>query len=444
MLAGGERVLVAVSGGADSVALLHLLTRLRGEWRLDLHVLHVDHGLRPDSARDGDVVRSLGARLGVPVEVTTVVVPRRASLEDAARGARYAALEAAADRLGAVRIAVGHTADDQAETVLMRLLEGAGLRGLGGIPAVRGRIIRPLLDVRRHELVDELTRVHLPWIEDPSNQDLKFLRNRVRHELLPLLASGYRADIVPALARAARLAREATEALDALAANQLARLATPERDGALTLPLAPVRDLPRPVAAELLRQAAARVGGRAMLRAWGHHALRRVLASPPPRRGVRVAGVTIDVSVARIRIGVQPAPALPTRELGIPGRLELPELGMAIEARRLSAANYHIPRDRARVAFDAAALRDQLTVRARRRGDGFTPFGAPNERRLKTFLIDAKLPRWERSRLPVVESAGTIVWLAGLRRSAVAPVHGGTREVVELALVPLASPSTVR
>src|ERR687888_2767736 len=145
MLAGGETVLIGVSGGADSVALLHVLLDLAPTLRLRLHVLHVDHGLRPDSARDADFVRALGARLGVPVDVVGVRIGA-GSVEAAARAARHAALEAAAERVGAARIALGHTADDQAETVLMRLLEGSSVRGLAAIPPVRGRIIRPLIE----------------------------------------------------------------------------------------------------------------------------------------------------------------------------------------------------------------------------------------------------------------------------------------------------------
>ena len=188
MLAGGETVLVAVSGGADSVALLHLLLGLGPEWRLRLHVLHVDHQLRADSARAADFVQALGARLCVPVEVATVTVEPRGSLEAAARAARYAALETCAARVGADRVALGHTADDQAETVLMRLVQGAGVRGISGIPPVRGRIIRPLIELRRTALEAELRRAELSWAEDPSNRDPKFLRNRIRHELLPLLS----------------------------------------------------------------------------------------------------------------------------------------------------------------------------------------------------------------------------------------------------------------
>ena len=178
-----------------------ILTALAPAWRLTLHVLHVDHGLRADSARDAEFVRALGARLGVPVDVERVAVGP-GSVEAAARAARYAALEAWADRLGADRIAIGHTADDQAETVLMRVLGGAGVRGLAGIPP-RARPHHPPADrapppgaARRR-----WPRAGLDWVEDPTNRDPKFLRNRIRHELLPLLAASYHADVVPALAR---------------------------------------------------------------------------------------------------------------------------------------------------------------------------------------------------------------------------------------------------
>jgi tRNA(Ile)-lysidine synthase len=218
MLAGGETVLVAVSGGADSVALLHFLVELAPAWRLQLHVLHVDHQLRPDSPADADFVRVFGARLGVPVDVVTVMVDPRGSVEAGAREARYAALEAAAARLGAHRIAVGHTADDQAETVLMRLLEGAGVRGLAGIPPVRGRIIRPLIDMHRAALETALGAAGVSWVEDPTNRDPKFLRNRIRHELLPLLADSYNPGIAAALTRVSALARDTVTALDRAAA----------------------------------------------------------------------------------------------------------------------------------------------------------------------------------------------------------------------------------
>jgi tRNA(Ile)-lysidine synthase len=437
MLAGGETVLVAVSGGADSVALLHFLVELAPAWRLRLHVLHVDHQLRPDSPADADFVRALGARLGVPADVVTVTVDARGSLEAAARESRYAALEAGAARIDAHRIALGHTADDQAETVLMRLLEGAGVRGLAGIPPVRGRIIRPLIEVHRAALEAELRRAAIPWVEDPTNRDPKFLRNRIRHELLPLLADSYNPGIAASLTRVSTLARDTVAALDRAAAVELERLAVFDA-GAVTLPLGPLRALPRQIAAEVLRQAAARLGSRAPLRAWSHHGLRRALAVPPPRRPFRLGGVAIEVSGALARLARAPLAALVARPLDVPGYTELPEIGRALEARIGGAEAYAVPRDPNRVAFDADELGGgPLTVRARRRGDRFVPFGGA-ERRLKTLLIDAKVPRWDRARVPVIEAGGVIIWVVGLRRSAAARVTARTRRVLELALVPLA------
>lgn len=437
MLRGGETVLVAVSGGADSVALLHVLMTLAPELSLCLHVLHVDHGLRPDSGRDAELVRHLATRLGLPAAVERVTVATGGSLEAEARAARYAALEAHARRVGAQRIALGHTADDQAETVLMRMLDGAGVRGLAGIPPVRGRIIRPLIETRRRDLVAALEAAGIGWIEDPSNRDARFLRNRIRHELLPMLAASYNPDVVVALDRIARLCRDTVDAIERVALRELDRLGVIAAD-AIVLPHAELASLPRQVAAETVRQAAARLGSRAPLRAWAHRGLARILASPPPRRPFRLGGIVVEVSSGAVRLAAAETSRLATRELTAPGRVELPEIGCVLEARIVSATGYAVPRARERVAFDAALLPTRFTVRARRAGDRFSPFGS-GERRLKSFLIDEKIPRWERGRAPIVEAAGRIVWIAGVRRGREAPVTAGTRRVLELTLEPLAS-----
>ena len=437
MLTGGETVLVAVSGGADSVALLHLLLTLAPELSLRLHVLHVDHGLRPDSDRDAAFVRRIAERLGVPADVARVTVPAGGSLEAAARAERYAALGAHARRLGAQRIAVGHTVDDQAETVLMRMLAGAGVRGLAGIPAVRGRVIRPLIETRRADLVAFLESAGLSWIEDPSNRDPRFLRNRIRHELLPVLSTSYRPDVVATLDRIARLCRNTVEAIERVAVRELDRLAIVD-DDAIVLAHDTLAGLPAQVAAEVLRQAAARLGSHAPLRAWAHRGLARVLASPPPRRAFRLGGVVVEVSSGRVRLAAGDRPALPARELTVPGRAELPEIGRVLEARLVSATDYVVPRMALRVGFDADRVPSTLIVRARRPGDRFSSFGGDGERRLKSFLIDEKIPRWERARLPLVEADGRILWVGGVRRSDAAPVTARTARVLELVLIPLA------
>ncbi len=439
MLAGGDTVLAAFSGGADSTALLYLLSRLAPAWGLRLHALHVDHGLREGSDCEAEAAQRLGQRLGVPVDVVRVTVSRRGSLEEAARAARYAALDAHADRLGASRIAVGHTADDQAETVVMRLLEGAGVRGLAAIPPVRGRIVRPLIAVQRAGLVALLETAGLDWVEDPTNVDPTFARNRIRHELLPMLAAAHGGDLVSVLTRVAGRAREAVQALERMGTLELDRLARQHED-ALTLPRESLAVLPPQVATEVLRQAAARLGSRAPLRAWAHRGLARALTSPPPRRPVRVGGVAIEVSGSLVRIGRAAPPSLPGRPVPMPGAVTLPEAGLRLEAVLAEAGGYQVPREAERVAFDADRLTGPLVVRSRRRGDRFWPFGEAHERRLKTLLIDAKVPRWERDRLPLVEAGGSIVWVGGLRRGAQAPITPESRHVLELRLQPLVGP----
>lgn len=435
MLAGGERVLVGVSGGADSVALLRVLLSLSEALRISVHVAHVDHGLRADAAQDAAFVTRLGATFDVPVTTVAVDVPRTGSLEDAARRARHAALERLASEIGASHIALGHTADDQAETVMMRLLQGAGPRGLAAIPPVRGRIVRPLIETRRAVIIETLQHLGQDWRDDPSNADRRFLRNRLRHDVLPLVAATA-PDVVDALCRLARLGRATIDTVESAASEALTRIGTRGVDD-VTLPLADLKALPADVAADVLRQAAGALGRRTPLRAWAHRGLARVLGDPPPRRSFRLGGVRVDVGSGRVRLGGAAAPTLTARALAVPGVTALPEIARALVARYVDASGYDIPRSACAAAFDADRLAMPLTVRARRRGDRFVTFGGP-ERRLKHVLIGAKIPRWRRASVPIIENADGIAWVVGVRRGAIAPVVPATRRILEIALVPLA------
>ncbi len=438
MLAGGETVLVGVSGGADSVALLHALRALKPRLGLGLHVLHVHHGLRPEADSEAAFVEDLGRRWDIPVRVERVLVAHEPgqSLEAQARAQRYGAFRRWAAALGASRVALGHTADDQAETVLMRLLEGAGPRGLAGIPPVRGLFIRPLIETRRREIEAELRRSGLTWVEDPSNRDPKFLRNRIRHDLLPFLAAAYNPQIAEALCRAAALVRGLVSEVEGLAAGELDRLAEAD-DGGLALSRAALRALPAGIGEEVLRQALHRLGEGRPLRAWAQRALRRALepASPAP---LRLGRVWLEVSGDRIRFSLRPARALREAVLHVPGSLLLPEAGLSLVVREFDRPDFYTPpTDRWTVAFDRAGLPDTLSVRSRRRGDRFHPFGAPGAKRLKAFLIDAKIPRWHRDRLPLLVADGEIAWVVGVRRGAIAPVTPVTRRIVEVKAIPL-------
>ncbi len=443
MLRGGEAVLVAVSGGADSVALLDVLGALREPLGLTLTVVHVHHGLRPEADAEADGVRALCARLGAACHVERVVVRRAPpwdGLEAESRRARHAALERVGREVGAARIATGHTADDQAETVLMRLLQGAGPRGLGGIAPVRGLLIRPLIETRRAAIEEYLGGRGLAWAEDPSNRDVRFLRNRIRHDLLPFMAKVTGASVVEALGRSAAAARAVVADLEERARADLGRLAT--RDGAgLSLDVGALAERPIELAAEMLRQAAALLGETRPLRGPAQRALRRLLGEAPPRRAARLGRLAVERSGRRLRVGPVALPALVTRAWAVPDALELPEIEARLTARVLARDRaYVVPREPGRATFDADALPPALTVRARRRGDVFSPFGAPALRRLKSFLIDAGVPRWQRARTPLVEAGREIIWVAGIRRGSIAPVTAATTRVLELAIESHPSP----
>lgn len=441
MLCGGETVLVGVSGGPDSVCLLRSLLTLAPSLALSLHVLHVHHGLRQEADGEADFVVDLARSLNLPVIVERVRPPGSSGLspEAALRKVRYAAFRQWAERLGASRCALGHTAQDQAETVLMRLLEGAGPRGLAGIPPVRGLFIRPLIELPRSSILRELDRLGQPWIEDPSNRDPKFLRNRIRHDLLPLLAASYNPRIVEALCRVGALSRNLLAGLEEVARRELDRLALDDGSG-LVIPLDPLRALPPEVAGNLLRLALSRLGESAPLRGWAQEALRGLLEREGSQRRLRVGRVAVERSPTRIRLSPWAEEGLPHRRVSIPGSVALPEAKLHLQVREFPLPSDYTPVTGPRTAvFDGDLLPIDLSVRGRHLGDRFRPFGAPGSKRLKEFLIDAKVPRWERDQLPLVVAGDEILWVVGIRRGAAAPVTPATRRVVELTAIPFGS-----
>src|SRR5262245_34206136 len=239
LLRRGDRVVVAVSGGPDSMALLHALWELRDRLGVTIEVAAVDHGLRADARREIDLVRERATALGLPFSAVDVDVAgarrgrRGVSLQDAAREVRLRALAALAGARGANRVALGHQADDQAETVLYRIVRGTGIAGLAGIPYRRDIFIRPLLDVTRAQILRYLRRRSIPFVEDPSNADPRFARARIRNQIIPALAQENPriAEALRALASAARgragarVAPAAVSSLSRRAAVSVARLA---------------------------------------------------------------------------------------------------------------------------------------------------------------------------------------------------------------------------
>ncbi len=449
----GETVLAAVSGGPDSVCLLHVLCGLREELGIGLHIAHLDHRLRGEASNaDAEYVRTLGKKLGVPTTVGTQDAAayqkeHKLSPEEAAREVRYRFLAEAARDVGAGVIAVGHTADDRAETVLMNLIRGTGTRGLRALQPVSRRtfgrdtvtIFRPLLEVSR-EATEAYCQEHdLQPRLDASNLSLAPTRNRVRHALIPELKK-YNPGIVAALLRTARLAGDDIDYLDAATAKLLPSLmvtgvghAVLDRTGLAALPAAQRR--------AVLRAAILEVRGSLKDIEAGHvEDLVDALDKP--------AGTVIGLPdslwfsieydrclVARDTAALCPLPVLKgEHRLAVPGVTRLP--GWEVTAEVVEAGREpHVESDTWTARLDYDAVAPALTVRPRRPGDRFEPLGAGGSRKLNRFMIDAKVPRAWRARVPVVATPEQVVWVAGWRIDERAKVAEATRRVLRLRFV---------
>lgn len=432
----GQRVLVGVSGGADSVALLYALHFLSARLEFELVVAHLHHGTR-GAASDADMrfVQSLCWRLGVPCFTREVDVPEYArqsgrSLEMEAREVRHSFFADTLKVQCADAVVLAHTADDQAETFLLKLARGAGLRGLAGMSAVqriRGmRVVRPMLDVPRAEIEAFLNRHGLAWREDASNADPQFRRNRIRHEVLPFLEETLNPNIRQTLLRTMDVLREEDEWISELAASCLVSVSSS--------------------AGEVI------CGGR--LAAYPAAARRRVIMTWLFQRGVPPAAVDFDC-VRRVdelllsKTGsrsVQITDRL--RVLNQYGELRVsavdaPEVEVRLELIVKSAHGFIVDSASRIGAYPSCAAIDEakvagrkLTVRLIRAGDRMCPLGMSGSRKLQDILVDEKVPRELRRTLPVVVCEGEIVWLPGYRISENWKVHARHAAALHLTLVP--------
>lgn len=431
----GERLLVAVSGGVDSMVLLDVLARLQDSLCVQLHVAHVHHGLRGRAAdQDAAFVVSEAARRGLSASVSRVNPERRRrgeSVQSWARAARYGCLDAVAARVHASRIAVAHTLDDQAETVLLHLLRGTGPRGLAGIPPVRQRIVRPLLAVFRAEIEAYAAARRLSFRVDASNASDAYLRNRIRHHLLPLLAEEYNPRIVESLAALASLMREDDAALTAQAEQLLAKGAR-QAGGAVFLPVAALRGGVPAVCRRALQGLFQRASeGRHALTRRHLEALRCLLTRDAILR--LPGGLEARRDGPEIRIEAAAGGASGTRTKARPRGSRLPgqtagvipvqpgvwtswsPLGCRIQVRQLKAGSRVLRRSRWRETFSPRLLEASLTLRGWRPGDRFRPLGMSGEKKLQDFFVDAKVPRDQRGRIALLIADGRIAWVVGHR-----------------------------
>ncbi len=441
LYAPSERVAVALSGGPDSVALAVLLCEIEaGGGAPVAGLIHVNHRLRGrESDEDEQFCRALAARIGRPIEVATIDVAalaraRRQSIEVAAREARYRVFDDAAHRLGASVVATGHTIEDQAETVLLRLLRGAGTRGLSGIRPRRGRFVRPLIDCHRADLVRYLSARGEAFREDSTNRDVTIPRNRVRHELLPTLLA-----IAPGGVRA--LARLASHAADDEAFLQAAAieirpsivLSKEETDAGVRTVISAERlwELPPAMGRRLVRDLIAEIAPGQALSSRHLDAVRALARADSPGEHLDLPGVIVRrtgrlLTLSRARPAGEPRvgrrarsgnPVVAARPLALPGAVSLPEAGVTITA-TVGTSMAGAGRQGALPAIarlQAASVTPPLEVRFWRAGDRFRPLGAPGRRKVQDLFVDRKVPREERLRVPiVVDATGRILWVAGV------------------------------
>jgi tRNA(Ile)-lysidine synthase len=421
LIRAGDRVAVAVSGGADSVALFRLLLEVRGELGIVLSVTHFNHKIRgPEADADEAFVRALAAKYDVAFHVCSADTPQfgrdhHLGLEAAGRQLRYQFFRELIRRNNANKVATAHTLDDQAETVLLRLMRGAGTKGLAGIhPEIKiegGSIVRPLLDVHRAELRAWLKSLGQSWREDATNADLSFRRNRVRHKLLPLIESEFGSASFERLAETAEIARaeenyweaELQPLLPELTADREYRLSV---DALLQQPLA--------IRRRLIRAAAQRLNATLDFR---HVEQVLALAQSGGRRNISLPGglhASADKGNLRLLKEQEESKVQPfAYKLSVPGEIEIAELHCRIRFRLIEGSE-------ALASYDPRQLLSpelnggELVIRNWRAGDRFWPLHSKSDKKIKELLKPDCVPAALRALWPLAEHQGEILWVRGL------------------------------
>jgi tRNA(Ile)-lysidine synthase len=450
-------MLVGVSGGQDSLCLAHALWRLRDAHGWALHVVTVDHGIRPEATAEADYVAAMCGAWGLLVTVVRVDVPsyrarERLNLQQAARYARYQVLARASDAVQAAGVAVGHTADDVAETLLLHLLRGTGLDGLAAMPLVQALqrsalgpsldsaplpaalpVVRPLLAVARADTAAYCAEQGLRHVSESPGH---YRRDRVRHELLPALEA-YNPSVRRGLAATAVALAEDRAALDSWAGLLVGRFAG--QGDQVAIPLAEWQALPAAMQKRVLRVAAASLGGPAARLGQRHLAAALRLVQGQAGRGIDLpAGLRLarEPSALYLRRTEEPRAAPPGPwQLAVPGVVAIPGVG-TLRAERRPPPDALQKAPRSECWLDATAAPGPLVVRWRQRGDRFQPLGMAEEKLLQDFLVDAKVPRTARDRLPLIVADGRIAWVVGERIADWARVRPATRTAVHLGFEP--------
>ncbi len=438
----GSRIVIACSGGPDSLALAAILLELQNKWQLTLRIAHFEHGIRGGaSLADAEFVRDFAGEWNVPFELAREDIPdyarrKKLSLETAARERRYRFLKAAADKMGPdALIATGHHAGDQAETVLMHLMRGSGIDGLAGMRPRTDNRIRPLLCLSRQDILEYLEKKKLTPRWDETNFMADAARNQVRLEILPVIRR-YSPAIEDSLCRLAEAEAEAADFLR-FSADRVWDSIVKETGEALIIRRTAYKAQPAAVRKTILRRIATEMDLRQFLAYAHYEALDRFCLDSGPGKELmlpqsRTAECRYDEVV--LRRGDKLPLQWDEKELSLAGTTRIEKIGLTIHASPWKPGD-NMPEDSASAVVDLDALPLPLKVRSRRNGDSFL-LDNHGHQKLKAFLIDRKVPRTERDSVPIfTASDDQIFWVGGFRRAALAFVKDDTKNAVLFRLV---------
>ncbi len=448
MLNNGDRVIVAVSGGIDSVVLLHLLQRLEDRYGLKLIVSHLNHCIRKEEAeRDASFVQSLASSNNLQCELGVADVPalmtnEGLSLQVAAREARYNFFDLLRKKHKANKVALGHHMDDQVETVIMRFLRGTGTKGLKGMEPVReGVYIRPLIGITRKEIEDYAKDQGLSFVTDSTNFKDIYLRNKIRYELLPFLEKNYNPNINEEIVRLSRLMKRDDEFLESAAEKHLQDMVKVDNEDVVTVSLKHLISIHKALRTRVLRSLWKKLSGHTSgIYSYHIENILGLLESDTPNSkvdlpyGVRFVREYDNASFTR-KVEY-PAPAF-KHTLNIPGLTVIPEAGMTLKSEIVERSNKNgidLKTNKNEAFFDYDRLISPIYVRRFKSGDCFRPFGMEGKKKVKDLFIDLKIPRIKRMNIPLLFSQDNLVWVVGLRRSEEAKIVDTTTMVLKLGI----------
>ena len=449
LLEKGDRLIVGVSAGVDSMVLLHLLNACRETFHLSLIVAHVNHGFRPEaSEREAELVQKESTRLRLPFEYGQFNVREFQKLggfspQDAARRIRFRFFYDLLGKHHAQKIALGHNADDQVETVLLRLIRGSGLRGLKGILPIReGRVIRPLLEVWREEIDSFALGKKIPFLLDSSNLKKDYLRNRIRLSLIPFIEEEYQPHFKETLLRTSTILREENDYLEKGAEEAYQKIIHEERD-TLSFKFSEYQSLHRAIQWRVIKKIVERIldGGMVMEDGGGADLLKvcQKLSQSSASFLLELShGFWVEKRYDAVLFGkreVKPSPPFEV-DLISPGHTFVEEIGKEVvieETDRDQFGDYSEPPNIA--LMDYESLRFPLKMRNFRPGDRVCPLGVKGTQKLKDFFIDHKVPRFERPRVPLLISEEMIAWIVGYRIDERVKITERTRKVLKVKVV---------